>query len=100
MNQSNDPFDPIQNNSESNPDIPQRMTSSQINYASASDVTKNRHRMNDSQKTLFRVSHFTAKRKNPHYPEPYFDNALLIIGAEPVFANKYCCCGIRNSKNK
>lgn len=76
-----------------------RITSSQINYASLSDIVANRHSLTESQEILFRTAHFHVKRMSPLYTEEYYDNAALVIGAEPVFAKKYCFCGASNKKN-
>jgi hypothetical protein len=76
------------------------ITSSEINYSDLSDVVANRNNLNDSQQFLFRQVYYHVKRKNSLFKTEYYDNALLVVGAEPVFAKKLCCCGMSNPKNK
>jgi hypothetical protein len=79
--------------------LKKRITSSQINYSQYSDIEQHRQLLSPEQQNVLDSAFSPVKRGNFKYSDSYFDNAGLIVGAEPVYAVKFSRCGIPNLVN-
>lgn len=76
------------------------LTSSDLNYGNAESIRENLDLLSPVQQRLFHSAFSDYKRDDHRYQESYFQNAGFIVGAEPVFAHKFCLCGIPNLVNR
>ncbi len=74
--------------------------SSQINFADHHEVQDNLNLLSPVQQNLFETAFWKSKQNRNQYSEQYFNNAAFIVASEPVYAHKYCRCGIPNIVNK
>lgn len=70
---------------------------SPVYFGNENDIARNLNRLNPTQTNCFHTAYSPYKKNDWRYDEEYFQNAGLIILAQPVFAGRYCCCGIQGS---